>query len=162
MREILFKGKSIKTKKWVYGGFYVGKDRETGIAAPTYIVDQQTQEHMECYPESIFEWTGTKVECSDGIKELFEGDIIRIETDDDYRPLFMVGFGLGGNPMSRYFEDENVLISYMGFVLLPLNNEAWELEKTIGCHDFFGIIRNNPTEIIGSKFDLGIYYYLKY
>lgn len=81
MRTIKFRGKDIKTGKWVYG-YYAGK----GVIIPFdkvnydlgYINDSECH---YCDPNTIDQFTGLYAECDESInedcqQEIYEGDII--------------------------------------------------------------------------------------
>ena len=64
-RSIKFRGKSIKTGKWVYGSYLIGDEW-----SPSYIYEN-TRKRVEVVPETVGQFTSREDENG---KELFEGD----------------------------------------------------------------------------------------
>ena len=87
MRKVLFRGKTISTDEWIYGGYFTMDDRHFIVKADRYHPDTRDWDAAEYYeinprytygvfevhPESVGEYTG--VLDKDGNK-IFEGDII--------------------------------------------------------------------------------------
>ena len=74
MREILFRGKAIKSKKWIFGdllqcagGTQIWEDTEHG------------KFNAQVFPGTIGEFTGL---CDGKNQKIFEGDVIRDEDGD--------------------------------------------------------------------------------
>lgn len=182
MRQILFKGMSIETKEWVYGGFYVKVDQETGVEAPVYIVDRQTQEHIECFPESISQWTGLDLKHFPGGNSglLFEGDIIQFHIPDNplAKPEFQIVFGQCGcrvylngfmrgmaTERERHIfkrkmpqveipaDNDKVHFGYSGFYLLPANGAASKLWRKGIADDLYGVLSTLGGKIVGHVFN---------
>ena len=174
MREILFKGYSIETKEWVCGGCYSTKDPETGVMS-YFIVEDESQEHIECFPESISQWTGVAI---DG-RNLYEGDIVQVGVKGkEDKALFVVAFGQCGVRLfgagvttekrtankHRLFKRKFVTkcsanneseLGYMGFYFEPLNDLAKALLFLGVADDIFGIVNGAlSVEIIGPAFDI--------
>lgn len=92
MREILFKGKTLKTHNWVYGGYYTMGGRtfivvEFELAANWDIDDcyeksmQRGYRLYEVDPNSVGQYTGQVDQCGE---KIFEGDIVYVPAEDEY------------------------------------------------------------------------------
>ncbi|HAX83227.1 MAG TPA: hypothetical protein DCY15_01625 [Ruminococcaceae bacterium] len=86
MREILFRGKSIITNEWVYGGIIAPYGEEK------YYIINNTSDLSELdadpvNPETVGQYTG--ITDRNGTK-IFEGDIIQVDEIED--PTFLVAW----------------------------------------------------------------------
>ena len=93
MREILFRGKTLKTNKWVYGGYYTMQGRTFIVSETEYTPDwgigecdpQHGYRMYEVHPNSVGQYiddvdnNGTKI---------FEGDIVYIAAEDEYANVY--------------------------------------------------------------------------
>ena len=89
MREIIFRGISIATSKWVYGDLIVLPDRQF-ILCP----DDLFSERVDVTPESVGQYTGLKDRTGERI---YEGDIVKVKT--------IIDDGQGG----YYLDDEETI-----------------------------------------------------
>ena len=80
MREIKFRGKSVDTKEWVYGGYYEWGDK-------SYIIqkDINTAQMIEVIPETVGQYIGVKDNNGEG-EEIYEGDVIEKIFYSHYQP----------------------------------------------------------------------------
>ena len=92
MREMLFRGKRVDTKEWVYGYYFEGF---TGISYILVLHDHilKMTEFYEVIPETIGQFTGLLDK--NGVK-IFEGDIVR-EHVNDYTPIYQNGIYMAYN-----------------------------------------------------------------
>jgi uncharacterized phage protein (TIGR01671 family) len=88
VREIEFRGKTIKEKEWIYGGYsHHIKDERVFITTMTTDHISDIGWHREVLPETVGQYTGLKDQ--DRVK-IFEGDIVK-----GYSGIFKVCFVLG-------------------------------------------------------------------
>ena len=73
MREILFRGKTISTDEWVYGGHATMNGRHFIAINQVYGDNTCSWGMYEVYPETVGEYTGLNDKDS---KKIFEDDII--------------------------------------------------------------------------------------
>lgn len=96
MREILFKGKTLNTHKWVYGGYYTMRGRTFIVAECEFEVnwdiDSSYEKSMqrgyrlyEVDPNSVGQYIDD-VDCN-GTK-IFEGDIVYVAAEDEYANIY--------------------------------------------------------------------------
>lgn len=91
MREILFRGKTLSTNKWIYGGYYSAGPRTfivTEVEFETnWNIETQTYKGyrmVEVHPNSVGQYiddidaSGTKI---------FEGDIVYVSSEDEYADI---------------------------------------------------------------------------
>lgn len=102
MREILFRGKTIKDNKWVYG--YYASDKDGHYILVNY--DNGIKQHT-VYENSVGQWTGKYDK--NGIK-MFEGDIVEIESygfyRTDYSPMLATFLFFDINDSSKRYLSE--------------------------------------------------------
>lgn len=99
MRQVLFRGKSIKTNRWHYGYYACNGDSHYIIFG--FGTDAQSMK-VEVIPETVGEFTGL---CDINHKPIFEGDIVKPDGDYCYfmYPLEAVEYQNGGfSPFSIY------------------------------------------------------------
>ncbi|MFU0783692.1 MAG: YopX domain-containing protein [Thermoanaerobacterium thermosaccharolyticum] len=141
MREIKFRGKSLVTGDWVYGGYYSQPDRRKDILRHIIVYKnndsgQQTI-HEPIDIKTLGQYTGYK-SYSDR-KEIYEGDIVKITA------------------IALHEEDvyDSKTGEYLGKETIEEKKEEIKLVKW--QDDGFNLIRNNwikwHFEILGNKWD---------
>lgn len=139
MREILFRGKRIDNKEWVYGSFVNHTSSESMIIDEPYQTNSNELFAIVFWPVDP-KTVGQYVDLVDehGVK-LFEGDIIK--TKDDMDPIYVIKWGGGWNypafDTSPYIDCDCNGLSYL------VNS---------GCDfEIIGNIYDNPELLEGDK-----------
>ena len=104
MREILFRGKRVDTKEWVYGYYFMGF---TGIPYILVLHDHilEMTEFYEVIPETVGQFTG--LTDKNGVR-IFEGDILRFPAKDEYEKTTFVGYEV-------FYHDNDCADNHIGF-----------------------------------------------
>lgn len=91
MKEILFRGKTISTDKWICGGYYAMGDRTFIVSEVEFETNWGTEAQTykgyrlyEVHPNSVGQYIGQKDVAGDCI---FEGDIIYVPSEDEYADI---------------------------------------------------------------------------
>lgn len=85
MREIKFRGKSVDTKEWIYGGYYEWDNKSYIIQKDIWDRDIHTAQMIEVIPETVGQYIGVKDNNGEG-EEIYEGDIIEKVFYSHYQP----------------------------------------------------------------------------
>ena len=97
MREILFRGKSIKTNQWIYGGFHIWEKRQVCALSNDSLKDDEisyvitvnsfadwnmprTMQAVEVIADTVGQYTGLTDRNG---RKIFEGDIVNILTENE-------------------------------------------------------------------------------
>ena len=97
MREILFRGKSIKTNQWIYGGFHIWEKRQVCALSNDRLKDDEisyvitvnsfadwnmprTMQAVEVIADTVGQYTGLTDRNG---RKIFEGDIVNILTENE-------------------------------------------------------------------------------
>lgn len=128
MREILFRGKCVGAKEWVYGYFFAKPILEK------YFIELGN-EMWQVDPDTVGEYTG--LQDKNG-KKIFEGDIVKIDDDSTYK--FEVKFGKCSRTK---FQDEGHIGIYFDCINV----------KYIRNDPLFWATRKHGIKIIGNIHD---------
>lgn len=105
MREILFRGKNVKTKEWVYGYYELcawlpGTDKEEVYP----VIHEYHGDAYRVIPESVGEYAG--LTDKNGVK-IFEGDIVQLDDKEYSTNIGIVGFEEGLFIIAKSKRDED-------------------------------------------------------
>lgn len=122
MREILFKGKTLNTHKWIYGGYYTMGGRKFIVAECEFEVNwdiddaykksmQRGYRLYEVDPNSVGQYIGQKDSVGDPI---FENDIVYVPAEDEYAEVvwdehtskFILNFDVYCNSFDNFYGHE--------------------------------------------------------
>lgn len=137
MREILFRGKSIKTNQWIYGGFHIWEKRQVCVFGNDRLKDDEiscvitvnsfadwnmprTMHAVEVIADTVGQYTG--LTDRNGNK-IFEGDIVNILTENEEIGIIV-------------YEDGGFIVRADKFSI-----------------DFINNINGTDVEVIGNKYD---------
>ena len=137
MREILFRGKSIKTNQWIYGGFHIWEKRQVCALSNDSLKDDEisyvitvnsfadwnmprTMHAVEVIADTVGQYTG--LTDRNGNK-IFEGDIVNILTENEEIGIIV-------------YEDGGFIVRADKFSV-----------------DFINNINGTDVEVIGNKYD---------
>lgn len=128
MREILFRGQDVDTKKWVYGGYSLYPHTRFPCKPTIYEVDEGCWHPVEVIPDTVGQYTSMK---DVNGRKIFEGDIVRVEC---------CGFVKATNGCV-YFTDGIYMISHM--------RSALSLYAYLPYCEVIGNIHDNPELLKG-------------
>ena len=99
-REYLFRGKTIETHKWIYGGIVIMDGRYFIIKTITYPVDGSCSwGAYEVDPETVGQWTGL---IDKNKVKVFEGDVFKGEELGEFEVVVYHNSGFAVNSYGYY------------------------------------------------------------
>ena len=130
MREILFRGKDVDRKEWVYGGYSLYPHTRFPCKPTIYEVDAGCWHPVEVIPETVGQYTGLTDENG---RKIFEGDIVDVGEHD-------------------------VMVNGLYRVIFDTVNHCWGLERDPEYHhSYFTFSELNGfaefSEVVGNAHD---------
>lgn len=125
MRNIIFRGQSVDTKKWVYGYFLQFDRKKKSYILPS-MINFSLEQFVEVDPITIGEYIGRDDQTG---KNIFEGDIIKVKD---------------------YYDEKGYHEYVVGNVVFE--NGEWHVEGNINS-DFAAFYYDAEIEIIGNVYD---------
>lgn len=122
MRDIIFRGIGIKSREWVYGAYVPAMDEDDCDS----IIDEQGEHHI-VFSDTVGQYTG--LQDKNG-KEIWEGDIVMAETNDEDHPMSELPFV--------------IVFSDGAFCIAEDEESPWAPIDTFMDMEVIGNIHDNP------------------
>lgn len=112
MREILFRGKDVDRKEWVYGGYYLYPHTRFPFKPTIYEVDRGCWHPVEVEPDTVVQYTGLTDKNG---KNIFEGDIVLGRFEFGMKVPSLVVFRDGAFGLEWEHAGKTVFTAFIGF-----------------------------------------------